>query len=88
MSAATAHAPTSGPPAGLSHYSYPPQSSMLQAGPQYGSAPSGYTPYGYGNGVPSQLPASSSMNSSMVPSTPLQLPGEFDQVLEAQNTAC
>jgi protein SOK2 len=58
---------------------------MLQAGPQYGSAPSGYTNYGYGNGVPSQLPASSSMNSSMVPSTPLQLPGEFDQVLEAKD---
>lgn len=74
MSAATAHAPSSGPPAGLSHYSYPQQSSMLQPGPQYGSAPSGYPSYSYGNGVPSQLPASSSMNSSMVPS-PLQLPG-------------
>jgi protein SOK2 len=88
MSAATAHAPTSGPPAGLSHYSYPPQSSMLQAGPQYGSAPSQYASYGYGNGVPSQLPASSSMNSSMVPSTPLQLPGRFNQVLEVNDAAC
>lgn len=73
MSAATAHAPASGPPTGLSHYSYPQQSSMLQPGPQYGSAPPGYPSYGYGNGVPSQLPASSSMNSSMVPST-IQLP--------------
>ncbi|KAF1354097.1 apses-domain-containing protein [Lizonia empirigonia] len=73
MSAATAHAPASGPPTGLSHYSYPQQPSMLQPGPQYGSAPPGYPSYGYPNGVPSQLPASSSMNSSMVPST-IQLP--------------
>ncbi|UPX10406.1 uncharacterized protein EKO05_0001067 [Ascochyta rabiei] len=73
MSAATAHAPASGPPAGLSHYSYPQQPSMLQPGPQYGSAPPGYPSYGYSNGLPSQLPASSSMNSSMVPST-IQLP--------------
>ena len=78
MSAATAHAPASGPPAGLSHYSYPQQPSMLQPGPNYGSAPAGYPSYGYGNGVPSQLPASSSMNSSMVPST-IQLPGRFSQ---------
>ncbi|KAL1650492.1 hypothetical protein SLS61_005957 [Didymella pomorum] len=73
MSAATAHAPASGPPTGLSHYAYPQQPSMLQPGPQYGSAPPGYPSYGYGNGVPSQLPASSSMNSAMVPST-IQLP--------------
>jgi protein SOK2 len=40
---------------------------------QYGPTPPGYPSYGYGNGVPSQLPASSSMNNAMVPST-LQLP--------------
>jgi protein SOK2 len=73
MSAATAHAPASAAPAGLSHYAYPPQSSMMQPGQhQYGPAPPGY-PYGYQNGLPSQLPASSSMNNAMVPST-LQLP--------------
>lgn len=76
MAAATAHAPASAAPAGLSHYAYPPQSSMMQPGQhQYGSAPAGYPSYGYPNGgVPSQLPASSSMNNAMVPST-LQLPG-------------
>ncbi|OAL01199.1 apses-domain-containing protein [Phaeosphaeriaceae sp. SRC1lsM3a] len=75
MAAATAHAPASAAPAGLSHYAYPPQSSMMQPGQhQYGSAPAGYPSYGYPNGgVPSQLPASSSMNNAMVPST-LQLP--------------
>jgi protein SOK2 len=78
MSAATAHAPASAPSSGLPHYSYPQQPSMLQPGPQYGgpTAP-GYPSYGYPNGVPSQLPASSSMNNnSMVPST-IQLPGKF-----------
>jgi len=45
----------------------------MQPGHQYGTAPPGYPPYGYSNGVPSQLPASSSMNNAMVPST-LQLP--------------
>lgn len=84
MSAATAHAPSSGPPTGLSHYSYPQQPSMLQPGPQYGSAPPGYPSYGYPNGVPSQLPASSSMNSSMVPST-IQLPGRY-QLLDTLET--
>jgi len=74
MSAAT-HAPASAAPAGLSHYAYPPQSSMMPSQhQQYGSAPGGYPPYGYPNGVQSQLPASSSMNSALVPST-LQLPG-------------
>lgn len=73
MSAAT-HAPASAAPAGLSHYAYPPQSSMMPSQhQQYGSAPGGYPPYGYPNGVQSQLPASSSMNSALVPST-LQLP--------------
>ncbi|KAI8937927.1 hypothetical protein NX059_005610 [Plenodomus lindquistii] len=69
-----AHAPASGPPAGLSHYAYPPQSSMMQPQQQhqYGAPPTGY-PYAYGNGVPSQIPASSSMNNALVPST-LQLP--------------
>lgn len=74
MAAATAHQPASAAPSGLAHYAYPQQSSMMQPGHQYGSAPPGYPPYGYGNGVPSQLPASSSMNNPMVPST-LQLPG-------------
>lgn len=74
MSAATQHAPASAPPAGLPHYAYPPQSSMMQPQHQYGPTPPGY-PYGYPNGVPSGLPASSSMNNAMVPST-LQLPGE------------
>ncbi|KAH8712244.1 hypothetical protein GQ44DRAFT_410335 [Phaeosphaeriaceae sp. PMI808] len=74
MAAATAHAPASAAPAGLSHYAYPPQSSMMQPGQhQYGPTPPGYPSYGYSNGVPSQLPASSSMNNAMVPST-LQLP--------------
>jgi protein SOK2 len=77
MSAATAHAPASAAPSGLSHYAYPPQSSMMQPGQhQYGPTPPGYPPYGYPNGVPTQLPASSSMNNAMVPST-LQLPGKF-----------
>jgi protein SOK2 len=75
MATAT-HAPASGPPPGLSHYSYPPQSSMMQSQHQYSQAPPGYPPYGYSNGVPSQIPASSSMNPAMVPST-LQLPGLF-----------
>ena len=75
MSAATQHAPASAPPSGLSHYAYPPQSSMMQPQHQYGPTPPGYPPYGYPNGVPSQIPASSSMNSALVPST-LQLPGE------------
>lgn len=73
MAAAT-HAPASAPPAGLSHYAYPPQPSMMQPQHQYGPTPPGYPPYGYPNGVPSQIPASSSMNNAMVPST-LQLPG-------------
>ncbi|KAH7378314.1 hypothetical protein BKA66DRAFT_421519 [Pyrenochaeta sp. MPI-SDFR-AT-0127] len=73
MSAATQHAPASGPPSNLSHYAYPPQPSMMQPQHQYGPAPPGYPPYGYANGVPSQIPASSSMNNAMVPST-LQLP--------------
>jgi protein SOK2 len=76
MATAT-HAPASAPPTGLSHYSYPPQSSMMQPQHQYSQAPPGYPPYGYGNGVPSQIPASSSMNPAMVPST-LQLPGLFE----------
>lgn len=73
MSAATAHAPASAAPGGLSHYSYPPQSSLLPPGNQYGSAPSGYPSYGYPNGVPSQLPSSSSMNNPLVPQA-IQLP--------------
>jgi len=73
MSAAT-HAPASAPPSGLSHYSYPPQSSMMQPQHQYGPPAPGYPSYGYPNGVPSQIPASSPMNNAMVPST-LQLPG-------------
>ncbi|EAT77793.2 cell pattern formation-associated protein StuA-like protein [Parastagonospora nodorum] len=74
MSAATAHAPASAAPSGISHYAYPPQSSMMQPGQhQYGPTPPGYPSYGYSNGVPSGLPASSSMNNAMVPST-LQLP--------------
>jgi protein SOK2 len=79
MSAATAHAPASAAPSTLSsHYSYPPQSSMMQPSQhQYGPSAPGYPPYGYSNGVPSQLPASSSMNNAMVPST-LQLPGMFE----------
>lgn len=75
MSAAT-HAPASAPPSGLSHYAYPQQSSMMQQPQhQYGPTPPGYPQYGYPNGVPSQIPASSSMNNAMVPST-LQLPGK------------
>jgi protein SOK2 len=76
MSAATAHAPASAAPGGLSHYSYQPQPSLLPPGAQYGSAPAGYPPYGYPNGVPSQLPASSSMNNPLVPQA-IQLPGMF-----------
>ncbi|KAL6703629.1 hypothetical protein ACN47E_009489 [Coniothyrium glycines] len=73
MAAAT-HAPASAPPAGLSHYAYPQQSSMMQPQHQYNPAPSGYPQYGgYTNGVPSQIPASAPMNNAMVPST-LQLP--------------
>lgn len=73
MSAATAHAPASATPTSLSHYSYPQQPSILQPGPQYPSA-TGYSPYGYPNGVPSQLPASSSMSNALVPQA-IQLPG-------------
>jgi protein SOK2 len=82
MSAATAHAPASAAPSGLSHYAYPQQGSMMQPGQhqQYGQPPSGYPPYGYPNGVPSQLPVSSSMNNAMVPST-LQLPGKYSEPL-------
>ncbi|KAF2011884.1 apses-domain-containing protein [Aaosphaeria arxii CBS 175.79] len=72
MSAATAHAPASAAPSSLAHYSYPQQSSILQPGPQY-PPPAGYPQYGYGNGVPSQLPASSSMSNAMVPQS-IQLP--------------
>ncbi|USP74880.1 Cell pattern formation-associated protein stuA [Curvularia clavata] len=72
--ATAAHAPASAPPSGLSHYSYPPQPSMMQSQHQYSQGPpGGYPPYGYAGGVPSQIPASSSMNQAMVPST-LQLP--------------
>jgi protein SOK2 len=92
MSAATAHAPASAAPSGLSHYAYPPQTSMMQSGQhQYGQPPSGYPPYGYANGVPSQLPASSSMNHAMVPSA-LQLPGKYSDSLvfdtRSQNQQC
>jgi protein SOK2 len=76
MATAT-HAPASAPPSGLSHYAYPPQSSMMQPQHQYSQAPPGYPSYGYPNGVGSQIPASSSMNPAMVPST-LQLPGMFE----------
>ena len=75
MSAATAHAPASAAPGSLSHYSYPPQPLLLSPGPQYGSGPAGYPPYGYPNGVPSRLPASSSMSNALVPQS-IQLPGE------------
>lgn len=76
MSAATAHAPASAAPSSLAHYNtYPPQNSMIQPGPQYNPAPPGYPQYGYANGVPSQLPASSSMSNAMVPQA-IQLPGE------------
>lgn len=67
MTAATAHAPSTGAPSALSHYSYQQQPPLLQPGPQYPSGPGGYPPYGYGNGVPTQLPASSSMGNSLVP---------------------
>lgn len=80
MSAATAHAPASAAPGGLSHYSYPPQPSLLPPGNQYGSAPPGYPSYGYPNGVPSQLPASSSMNNPLVPQA-IQLPGKSPTTL-------
>lgn len=74
MSAATAHAPGTAAPGGLSHYAYPPQPQMSLPGPQYGSAPSGYPPYGYPAGVPSQLPqASGSMSNPMMASS-IQLP--------------
>jgi enhanced filamentous growth protein 1 len=76
MSAATAHVPASAAPTGLSHYSYQPQPSILQPGPQYASAPTGYPSYGYPNGLPSQSPASSSMNNALVPQ-PIQLPGKW-----------
>jgi protein SOK2 len=76
MSAATAHAPASAAPSSLSHYSYPQQPSILQPGPQYPSAPGGYPQYSY-NGVPSQLPASSSMSNAMVPQA-IQLPGKSE----------
>jgi protein SOK2 len=79
MSAATAHAPASAPPGGLSHYAYPPQQSLLPPGSQYGSAPPSYPPYGYPSGVPSQMPASSSINNPLVPQA-IQLPGTFDQM--------
>ncbi|KAF2807877.1 apses-domain-containing protein [Mytilinidion resinicola] len=71
MSAATAHAPSSGAPTGLSHYSYQTQPPILQPGPQYASGPGGYPPYGFGNGVPSQLPVSSSIGNSMGQALPL-----------------
>ena len=75
MATAT-HAPSSAPPTGLPHYSYPSQQPpMMQPQHQYNQPPPGYPPYGYPGGVPSQIPASSSMNPAMVPST-LQLPGE------------
>lgn len=79
MSAATAHAPASAAPASLSQYAYPHQAALLQPGPQYASAPAGYPSYGYANGVPAQLPASSSMTNNMVPQS-IQLPGEFDAI--------
>jgi protein SOK2 len=72
MATAT-HAPASAPPTGMSHYAYQPQPSMMQPQHPYSQAQPGYPPYGYGNG---QIPASSSMNPAMVPST-LQLPGMF-----------
>lgn len=84
MSAATAHAPASAAPGGLSHYSYPPQPSLLPPGSQYGSAPPGYPSYGYPGGVPSQMPASSSMNNPLVPQA-IQLPGMFLSYLDADN---
>jgi protein SOK2 len=76
MSAATAHAPSTAAPSGLSHYSYPPQPSILQPGSQYASAPAGYPPYGYPGGVPSQLPVSTSMSNGMVGQA-IQLPGRI-----------
>ncbi|KAG9388772.1 KilA-N multi-domain protein [Pyrenophora tritici-repentis] len=73
MATAT-HAPASAPPTGLPHYSYPSQQPpMMQPQHQYAQGPPGYPPYGYPGGVPSQIPATSSMNPTMVPST-LQLP--------------
>ncbi|KAL5379331.1 hypothetical protein PMIN02_010969 [Paraphaeosphaeria minitans] len=74
MSAATAHAPGTAAPGGLSHYAYPPQPSMPLPGPGYASAPQGYASYGYPGGVPSQLPVSTSMNNPMVPQQSIQLP--------------
>ncbi|CAI6335432.1 unnamed protein product [Periconia digitata] len=73
MSAATAHAPATAAPGSLSHYSYPSQPPLLPPGSQYASAPAAYPQYGYPNGVPSQLPVSSSMSNAMVPQS-LQLP--------------
>lgn len=77
MSAATAHAPATAAPGSLSHYAgYPSQPPLLPPGSQYASAPAAYPQYAYGNGVPSQLPVSSSMSNGMV-GQPLQLPGKF-----------
>lgn len=72
MSAAATHAPTSAAPSSMSHY-YPPQQqpSILPPQPQYSQPPASYQSYGYGNGVPSQLPASSAMSNSLVPALPL-----------------
>lgn len=75
MSAATAHAPASAPPGSLSHYSYQTGPSMIPPVQQYASGPPGYPAYGYPNGVPSQLPASSSMSNALVPQS-IQLPGK------------
>lgn len=79
MSAAAAHAPSTGPPSGMPHYpQYP--SSMMHPGQQsYTSAQSSYPQYaGYSSvpqASPTGHPASSSLNSSLTHQS-LPLPGK------------
>lgn len=75
MSSAAPLPPVSAAPASLSHYTYPPQPSVL-SGPQYGYNNNGYQQQYAPNGVPNQLAVSSSMSNAMVPSA-IQLPGEY-----------
>ncbi|KAF2835618.1 cell pattern formation-associated protein stuA [Patellaria atrata CBS 101060] len=71
ISAAPTHAASSGPPTGMTHYPPYQQPSVLQsAPPNYSSAPSTYSQYAYGGGMPPVSAAhavSSSMSNALVP---------------------
>lgn len=70
MAATQAHAPSTGPPSNLGHYSQYQQPPLLQPGPQsYPSAAGPYAQYPYGNGIGQSggHAVSSSMSSALVP---------------------